>query len=307
MKRRVGLFVRAYGIDFLLALVLSVALSYAVLSGFDASLGLRMHFGLEALLAGVFLLVCYAGAWSRGMRAASIVVALVYGIAAVVVALAMAPPEVSALAEGSVNDVEGNYAIFVVVLLVTALVVYLLSRSRAGSVALALIAVFVCGIVQYLFRDWLFSEGGLIDFMVVLATGVALVVYQRYRIGIAKSKQRSGPAFGLGALVGLLVATVSMGCAALLFCLVIAPMNLSTPVLKPFEHHIVPPIVDYTGAYDQYLVEDPERFSSLLNEREDATSKNAEGGSVPDEEQTETSSNPIIRFLQSISIFSEDD
>ena len=307
MSQRFLLFIRANVPDFLLALALSVALSYAILSGFDASLNMRTQFALEALIAGVFLLICYVGAWSRGMRIVSIVVALLYAVGAVIGALAMTPAVVSAIAEGAVNDVEGNYAIFVIVLLVVALFVYLMSRSRAGVVILAIVAVFSCGVTQFLFRAWLFEEGGLVDSVLVLGICVAFVIYQRYRVGIVKSDQRARPSFAMGAIVGVVAAMASVGIAALLFMGIIAPLNLETPVLKPFEHHIIPPIVDYTGANDQYLVEDPEVFSSLLNEREDATSQNAEGGSVPDEEQTETASSPLMRFLQSIAIFSEDD
>lgn len=99
----------------------------------------------------------------------------------------------------------------------------------------------------------------------------------------------------------------SIGLSALVFVMLINPLNLSTPILKPFEYRIIPPVVEYTGTYDQYLVEDPDKFTSLLNERENATTSNAQGGSVPDQEKEEKAQNPLITFLQSMMIFSDED
>lgn len=307
MRNGLALFLRANIYDFLMVGVLTVALSYAVLSGFDAALDLRFRFDLQALVAGGVLLVLYAGSWSRKARALSIVGTIVYCLVVIGAALALSPEESPAFAEGAVNDVEGNYAIFAVVVLACAVLSYVLSRSLGGAVVLAVSGAFCCCVVQFLFREWLGSEGGLVDFVVVLVCAVALVVYRRYRTGLAKADVREGTAFGGTALVGVVAAAASLGVAAVVFVGVIAPLGLGTPILKPFESYIVPPIVEYTGTYDEFLVEDPDRPTSLLNEREDSTTQNTEGGSVPDEEETPAPQSPILSFLQSTTLFSSDD
>lgn len=305
--RRYGSFLRAMGYDFALVIVLATALSYAVLSGFEATMNLRMNIGLSALLGGIMLVMLYAGSWSRSLRVVSIVGAVVYAAICIVVAIALAGDATPVIVDGAVNDVEGNYAIFVVVVLTVAVLCYLLSRTRPGMIVLAVLAVFCCGVVQFLFRDWSSQEGGLVVFLVVLCASVALYIYRRYYIGVTKSEHNERVVFGQAALLGLGISALAIALSGLAFSLVIAPMNLSTPLLKPFEYYIIPPITEYTGAYDQYLVENPDEFSSLLNEREDATTQNAKGGSVPDEEQVDKATNPFITFLQSIAIFSEDD
>ena len=307
MSEQFKRFAKSSALDFLMTLVLALVLGYAVLSGFESTLVMRTNVGLMALVIGGLLLILYAGGWSRGARVASIVGAIVYAVAAMAVALFLTAPEALPFADGTVNDVEGNHAIFVIVLVVVGLLVYLLSRSRAGALVLAFLSVFTCGVVQYLFPEWISEEGGFVVFVTCLVVSVMLVIYRRYVIGVTKTDHHARLAFAQTFAFGLGVCVITAGVAAALFALVIMPLNLSTPVLKPFEHRIIPPIVDYTGAYDEYLVENPDVFTSLLNEKEDATSQNASGGSVPDEEQTETSSSPLMQFLQSMTIFSEDD
>lgn len=304
MARQLRVFLRASACELVLALMLSVGLCYAVLSGFDATMALRERLGLQTLVAGGMLAVLVAGSWSRGARAASIGGAVVYAAAALAVATALSsePP----LIEGTLNDVEGNYAVFAAVMVVVPLLVYLLSRTRAGCVALVLASTLCCGAVQFLFREWAAQEGGLIDFLVVLVSSVALLVYRRYRIGIAGVDHGSRPAFGQAALLGLGASACAAVVASMVFALVIAPLNLDTPILKPFEHRIVPPVVEYTGGYDQYLVENPDEFTSLLNEKEEATTRNAEGGATPDDEETPAPSNPLISFLRGVTTFNDD-
>ena len=307
MPKRMKTFMRAQAFDFVLALVLSVALSYTVLSGFDSSLVLRANFALEILIIGILLLILCAGSWSRGMRTATSIAAAVYCVIVVGLSLVLSVPGAAPFADGTVNDVEGNFTIFVVVLLVVTLLVYMLSRSRVGVTALCLFAVFSCCVVQYLFRTWTNDEGGLIVFIVVLVSSVTFIIYRRYCIMSTKSDHHVRFVFGQACMLGLIISAVCVAIGSLVFVCVIAPQNFQTPVIKPFEYRIIPPIVEYTGTYDEFLVENPDVYTSLLNEKEDATKHNAKGGSTPDDKQEEASTNPLIRFLQSISIFNEDD
>lgn len=300
-------FMKASAFDLLLVLALSLCMGYAVASGFEASLALRGQVWLMAVVSLVLLLILFSGAWSRKARATSIVGAVVFCGIAIAVALALTPQEAMPFADGSVNDVEGNLAIFVIVILATTVIVYLLSRSRAGVVVLAIVSVFTCCVVQFLFRGWMGEEGGLAVSILAMTCSLALIVYRRYCICVGKSERTEGTSFPSAFLMGVVAAAASVLLSSLVFVAVIAPMNLTTPILKPFEHRIIPPIIDYTGTYDEYLVENPDVFTSFLNEREESTRQNAEGGTVPNEEQTEAATNPIVTFLQSITLFSDED
>lgn len=303
---RTGLFLRSAIPDFALCCAVAMGVGYAVLSGFDATLGMRGMLGLQFAVVGAMLAVLFAGSWSKGARAASVVGALALVVAVLTAAWAAMPDGVSVMADGGVNDVEGNYVVFATVELAVAVLCYAVSRRPGGAVFLAVAAVLACAVVQYLFRDWLSSEGGMAAFLVVACASLALAVYQRYRAGVASSDRLSSPAFGTALATGLAVAALCLGGAGLAYVGVIEPLGLGTPVIKPFEHRIVRPVVEYTGAYDQYQVEDPNKFSSLLSDDAEETSQNAEGGASPQEDSEDSSSSPLTSLVQSLTAFSED-
>lgn len=303
---RAGLFLRSVIPDLVLCLVVATGLGYAVLSGFDATLSMRSDIGLQLALVGGMLVILFAGSWSKGARAASIAGAVALFVAALVVATSSTPEGVSLMEGGSLNDVEGNYAVFATVELVVAILTYVLSRRPASALFLVVASVFVCAVVQYLFRDWLSDEGGLVIFLAVTVASFALAVYQRYRRSAASSDRLVAPSFATAATTGLVIAALCIGGAGLVYVGIIAPLNLGTPIFKPFEYRIIHPIVEYTGAYDQLMVEDPDKFSSLLSEKADETTQNAEGGASPQENSEEPTSNPLATFVQSLTVFSED-
>lgn len=292
--------------DFLLCAALAFGVGYAVLSGFDATLGLRNELGLQLVAVCAPLAVLFAGSWSKAARAASIVGTAVLAAMGMGAALSMMPEGVPVFADGALNDVEGNYPVFVAVELVVAVVVFALSRRPGSTLFLAVAAVFACAAVQYLYRDWLAAEGGLAAFLIVLCASIALAVYQRYRASAVASDRLARPAFASAALSGLAVAVLCAGLAGAAYVGIVEPLNLGTPVFKPFEYRIIHPIVEYTGTYDQYMVEDPNKFSSLLSDKEDETTQNTESGMSPEQDSETTANNPLTQFVQSLTVFSSD-
>lgn len=300
------LFLRAVIPDFVFCAAIACGVGYAVLSGFDATLTMRGELGLQLALIGGMLAILFAGSWSKRARGISIAAAVAFFVAAFAIAASSTPDGVSLTADGALNDVEGNYTVFAAVELVVAVLTYALSRRPSSALLLAVTSVFVCAVTQYLFRDWLSSEGGIIAFLVVLVTSFALVIYQRYRASAASSDQLVTPSFTTAAVSGLAVAALCIGGGCLAYIGIIAPLNLETPVYKPFEYRIIHPIVEYTGVYDQLLTEDPDKFSSLLSDKAEETTQNTEGGASPQENAEEPADNPLTSFVQSLTVFSDD-
>ena len=305
LDSRAGLFARAVVPDFVLCAALAFGVGYAVLSGFDATLSLRNDIGLQLGVVGVMLAVLFAGSWSKAARAVSVGCAVVLAVAITATALFLMPEGTGVFADGSLNDVEGNYLVFTTVELVVAVLAYALSRRPGSALFLAVASVFTCAVVQYLFRDWLSAEGGLTAFLVVLCAAFALAVYQRYRAGAASSDTLAVPAFGSAAISGIVVAVLCIGGAGLAYVGIVEPLGLGTPVLKPFEYRIVHPIVEYAGTYDQFMVEDPNKFSSLLSDKADETTQNTESGTDPQEDSSTEANNPLTQFVQSLTVFSD--
>ena len=303
---RAGLFLRAAVPDFALCLAVAFGVGYAVLSGFDATVGMRDALGLQAGLCGGMLAVLFAGAWSKGARIVSVCGGVLLALAAFGIALSAMPDGVGVIADGTVNDVEGNYTVFVAVELVVSVLVYVLSRRPGSALFLAVAAVFTCAVVQYLFRGWLSEEGGLAAFLIVLCASMALEVYQRYRAGAMAADRLARPAFASAAALGLVVAALCIGGAGLAYVGIVEPLGLGTPLFKPFEYRIIHPVVEYTGTYDQLMTEDPDRFSSLLSEKAQETTENTEGGTSPQQDSTTAANNPLTSFVQSLAVFSDD-
>ena len=303
---RLALFLRSSALDFIMVLVVSVGLDFMLLSGFDATLELRwdllLQLGAAAIMAGVL----FIGAWSKRSVLTSVVGVIVVLACAVALGVAMTPADVQLFVGGMVNDEEGNYLIFCLVITIVPIMVYLLSRRPWGVAILLVAAVVVCACVQYLFRDWLAEEGGLVAAAITLTGVLTMLVYQSYRQSAFSADRLRTPAFGRAALFSLLVALICVFGGGALFYGIIEPLQLSTPIYKPFELYVIRPIVEYSGVYDDAFVEDPDWTTSLLNDDEEDTSEEAEGGEEPEEEAQEGANNPLSTFVQNLTTYSQD-
>lgn len=303
---RLLLFVRAAAPDYLLVLATSFGVMYALYSGFDATLDLRSQVPLMVAVPALLLLLLFTGAWSKRAVLVSAALTALVSVGVVIVAIFVSPSSVPFIADGAVNDEAGNYAIFALIAVLVPIIVYLLSRRRVGCVVLLVLATLICCGVQFLFRDWMSSEGGLPAFLFSFVGALALLVYQQFRQNVYRAKLAQSPAFGAAFLFSLAAVGLSVACAVGAFFGLVQPLNLETPVIKPFEMHILRPVIEYTGVYDVLQVENPNIRSSLVGEEETDTNEPYDGGEVPqDEQQGQSNSNPLVQFVQSLNIFDE--
>lgn len=272
---RLRLWLQSSALDFALVLVVSVALAYTVSYGFYSA---EAHRGNIALLAGVaapLLLVLFAGSWSKKAVLLSAAGTVVLCGAYIGAAVSLSPDS-ALFAGGGVNDVAGNYTIFAIVLCVTVIVTYLLSRRTAGLVFLLVFGVLACGIVQFLWREWIPDLAGIPAFLAVfLGTGM-LFVYQCYRQSVysANRVKRTSflGAFGYSALIGVVCVAVAAGVFAAVEA--VAPGTIE---FKPFETHVSPPLDELSNDYEK-KDDDSDDSSDETNESERETSETGEGG-----------------------------
>ncbi len=299
---------RAAAFDFVLVLAVSLSITYSLASAFDATVGLRGCVPLAAVIEGVLLAVLFAGSASKRAAALSAAATAVLGFCVVAGSVAASPPDVEPIVEGLVNDVPGNYLVFSLIVVASPVVVYLLSRRPFGAVVLAAAAVSVCAGVQFLFRDWLYGEGGMLAFSVALVGSGALFVYQRYRADAYAASRLSAPAFGRVFAFGLaaVAASALVGCGV--FFAIVRPLGLGTPVIKPFEAHIVRPVIEYSGVYDAVAVENPELFTSLVGDEDADSNQSADGGASPQEAEDEVTggANPVMQLIRSLTTYDAD-
>lgn len=304
---RVLAFLRAAIPDFLLVLLSSFGTTYALLSAWDATVDMRSQVFLIVGIAALMLAILFLGSLSKRAALISGVVACLCGVAIVGAALSYTPASVSVVSDGFVNDEQGNYLVFALVAVLVPVVSYLLSRRFWGCVVLVALATLICCGVQFLFRDWMASEGGLVAFLASFFGAVCLLVFQRFRANAAKAQHMAKQPFMWAFLFTLAVVGLSVGAGAGIFYGVIEPLGLSTPIIKPFEMRIMRPVIEYTGIYDVVQVENPDIRTSLMGDEETDTNQPYDGGQVPQEDQQQMqATNPLVQFVQSLQIFNDD-
>lgn len=307
MSTRLALFLRSSLPDYVLALLTSFGVAYALYSGFDATMELRSQVPLMLGIPALLLLVMFIGAWSKRAMLVSALATAFVGLVIVGIAAALMPSDVSVISDGAVNDASGNYVIFALIAVFVAIATYLLSRRRWGCVVLVVLATLICCGVQFLFRDWMDSEGGLAAFLVAFVGSVALLIYQQFRASAYKAQHLGKVSFGTGFFFSLAMVALSATVASGVFYGLVQPLNLETSVIKPFEMHILRPVIEYTGIYDAVQVENPNIRTSLLGDEVADTNQPYDGGEVSeDNKQKQNATNPLVQFVQSLNIFDQD-
>lgn len=280
------LFLRASAFDYLLVLVVSSALVFTVSYGFNSAPDLRGNVGFIAGACAVLLVPLYAGGWSKRAVLISAVAYVVLGVAVVAFVSSLSPTPADLFADGQVNDVENNFAVFGMVLVVIPPIVYLLSRRTWGVAALFFGGVLACGAIQFLYRDWISSQPGTVAALVAYAGTGALFMVQGYREGVMKSRIVKRTSFFGAFAFGVVGALVCIGVGVSVFFGVVSGLGLTTVDAKPFEDYYSRPVVEYDGTYKQQQVYDPNLGTSNLSDEVDTTNDDEAGANS--DQQTES-------------------
>ena len=306
---RPQLFMRAAIGDFLLVLVVSVGLVLAVSYAFNSVPDVRGNVLVVAAIAIPLLAVLFAGSWSKRAIAPACAGAIAYAVVVIAACAALTPSDVPLLVDAQINDAPESPLIFGVVALTVPAVVYLLSRRRAGMIVLLVAAVIAVGSVQFLYRDWATAEAGVPVSLAVIVALFALLVFQSYRTGVRQVKRLERTAFARATLFAVATALACVALAALAYVLLIAPLGLTTPEIKPFQDYYTRPVIEYTGVYDEQQVDNPDITTNRTNDEDNDSNQDAEGGDQdrsPDNND-EQGSSPVASLVESLTSFDIND
>lgn len=304
-----SLFLRAAVPDFLLVLVASVALTMTVTYGFKSAPELRGDVLVVGAITIPMLLILFAGSYTKKAIIPAAAGCIAYAIAVVVALTSLQPEGVEMFVDGVINDVGENYAVFGFVALFVPVAVFLLSRKRLGVFVLLMFAIISCELTQYLFREWVSDEPGLLLFFITMAAIVAMFVFQGYRDALMNAKRVVGTNFKLVLVYALGLAAALAAVGALLFVLVIANLGLTTPDVKPFKDYYQRPTVEYTGIYSEQQVDNPDITTNQTNDNMDESNQDAEGG-VSEQSPSDSNdegANPLTSLIQEFSNYDVDD
>lgn len=296
-------FLRAHVFDFLLVLFLSTTLVYVVSYAFYSAGDIRSNPPLCAVLMMPLLVCLYSCGWSKRALVPGSIASAVVSLAMIAIAYALTPSDVPlfvadeiATSSGSINDDSANYVIFAFVEVIVPVLVFLLSRRRIGLVFLLVASVLSCGVIQFLYRDFMTEQGGLIAATLALAFVAALFVHQSYKSSIMSASRVRGAnfakAFGFSLAIGALSACIGLA----VFYGAIAGMGLMTPEVKLFEHHVSVPIDEEEGVYSDWQVQGDQTTSQTTDEQLDTSDNTPTGYSAADF-VGQLAANPLGRSL----------
>lgn len=237
----------------ILLVVVSTSLAYYFSTGFVAGEGISGCVPIALAVCAVLTAVLHAIAWSKRT-------ALVGGVSlAVVLLVAFA----IALAVGGganvLEDTEGNLVLFASCVVLTCIGCFLLSRKVVLCALLVVGGAFACGVMQYLYQ-----EGHAVSFAVFIVSAASLLMCRVYRAGLVGSLTRR-TAFAPTAGFALFTALVAVGLSALVFFVVIAPLDSPALEVKLITEYKALEELPRRGTSETLSITDPDLTSTVLN------------------------------------------
>ena len=241
--------------DFVLCVVASTSLAYTVCSGFYATQPYQDAAGI-AIMAGICIVVTaalFAASWSTRT--------IVFGSIAIAVCLigVVIASVATSTTSTALEDAPGNNLFFSLSVLIPPVVVFVLSRRKASAVALIVVGVLLCAVIEYLY--WYGHIGA---FIVFFASSTALFVYRTYQASLINSESERF-AFNSVTAAGVALALVSILLGAGVFMLVITPLSPPHLVVKLLTEHYRTEDHEVKGTSNTQSVLDPELFSNTLS------------------------------------------
>ena len=273
-------YLRASGWDFLLCLVLSASIGFVNCGAFFVNANLQFNPVALIALPIPFLLALFFAAYSRRT--------VIAGAVLVVALLVVGCIGAFALSGGATmfEDAEDNPVNFVVIMGLTTIVVFLMTRRRWLSRVF-----FVVAVVDICFVEFMYKQGYWYALVIALVAAGAMVVYRNYRSNLADTSVES-VSFTSAFAVGAVYALCLVGVACAVFFALIAPLHPPAAEIKLFTRYMNYEQVEMTGVGDKSTTDDKDNTTNQTNEqlRQSGQQPKDEG---EQEQEQEAQMNPL--------------
>lgn len=244
-------YLRAAAGEYLIVLLAAAALSWNLSTALYASAAGSP--AAAAVTCAVVVAALFAAVYDRRTL-------LWGGMGLGVIALACVAAAVVAGGGSAFVDEEGNLFLFECAIVAVALAVFLLSRTKVGSIALACGGCVACGLVEYLYQELHFVSACLF----VLACAM-LVVWRCYRLALRGSVARKASfasAFGLAAGAAVLASGLALGA----YFVIVAPLNPPAQEVKLITEYWALEEIPRRGTSEELALTDPDLTTALTND-----------------------------------------
>lgn len=242
--------------EFILCVLISFALCTAVFRGFYISEQLQGNHAVTAGALTVLALLCYAGGYSRK----SIFAAAGAGIAAAVAVLLLLQSRYD-MSDGF-RDTESNPYLYVIIMIVTALAVYFLTRTRTGTGILFAAGAFTMAALQFLYE----TVPLYVVILFLLSCGI-MYIFKNYQKNVLASetvKTAFGRTFAISAAVCLVILLVAGG----VFYGIVKPLDPPAKELKLITNYKALEVLEKTGIADIHTIFDSDELTDNTDDEE---------------------------------------
>jgi len=239
----------------MLLVLMTCCFARTILSGFYTPDYLYDDIALLAAFAAVLCVLLLLGAYNRRASVIAIIV-FAAGFASFIIVARTSDV-------GNIfSDVPNNPYLYFVLVLLSAVGIFLLSRSVGGCAAL-----FAGGAVILCMIRFLYETDHLIEFLLFLFAAGAMYIFRNYRSN-ALASRTARPVFGRAAATGavLCALTIAIGCG--LFFAVVQPIDPPAHDLKLITRYMSLPTLEKLGVADRTEIPDDELESRNTNENE---------------------------------------
>lgn len=246
-------YLKMIGWEYLLVTLVAGALASELLMGFDAGDPV-VGTALPVLGAAVVsALLFWVGSSRRTLLPGTLLVVL---LAAVSLFGAMAVSQT-----GVAEDAAGNWLIVAAVIEVSTVAAYALARTRGGAVALLVLTIVVCGVVQLLWEvdalGWSFTA---------MAGALVLLIFKNYQSAARGAASARSVSFTAGFGFAAAMVAVAGVVGALAWVCIIAPLDPSAVPLKLTQETRALETVQARGTAEEYLTPNLDMTSDQTNE-----------------------------------------
>lgn len=250
--------------EYLLCLLMAACLSFNVLQGFYLPADLQTNFLAVMLFAAACCLVLYCCGYNKKTIIFSIIG---FVLLAVLMVLRLQASDILSL-QG--QELEEALPYFYLVTFGCSLVVYLLSRRKAGCIFLAAFgAVVICAVIFMEFEGFWWA------YLIYIFAAVCMCYYRNYRVNAVKCSTVK-PAFAIFSAITAIVSAAVLLLSVGISVLFIQPLNLAVRDFKPFVRYLSFEVLEISAISTNIVLPDPNKKSYNTNDNVKTTHKESE-------------------------------
>lgn len=242
--------------EWILCSVIACSLSMIIFNGFYIAADRQSNYAVIITMTAVLIAICFAGAYSKK----SAWIALASGIAAAVAGLILLRQ--SEPLRNVFRDQESNPYLYFLILILTALAVFFLSRTRTGTGILFVAGAFLTAAIQFLYES-----GHLYAMLLFLCGCGTMYIYKNYQKNVLESetlKTAFGRTFAISTVLCMIVLALSAG----VFYGIVKPLDPPKQDLKLITKYMALEVLEKVGIADTHIMNDSEERTNNVNDNE---------------------------------------